>query len=98
MDFSLSKIIVAHNIFVEYLLGVGIIGLMLFISMLWQFFKITFIKRDIFAMAICAGILGIFLSTSFGGKPYWNILIYIICLKQLVIYKKTDKEEKESKS
>ena len=89
----LNKIIVSHNVFVERLIGVGIVGLMLFISMLWQFFKITFIKRDLFSMAVFVGILGIFLSTSFGGKPYWNILIYIICLKQFIVYKETNNEK-----
>ena len=69
---------VAHNIFIEHLIGLGFIGLVLYLTMLWQFIKAAF-KQQLFSTAVLWGIIVLMLSTSFGGKPYWNILIYIIC-------------------
>ena len=71
---------VAHNIFIERLVGLGIIGLCLFLNMLWQFIKAALKCKNVFAVSVLAGLVVLMLSTSFSGKPYWNILIFIVCL------------------
>lgn len=81
---------VAHNMFIECLMGVGIIGLLLYISMLWQFIRSSYIHKNIFAISVLIGMIALTLSTSFFGKAYWNILIYIICLDK-IFYKYGEK-------
>lgn len=76
----LSTSHVAHNIFIEHLIGVGIIGLGLYLMMLWQFIRAALRRKNVFSLSVLAGIIVLTFSTSFGGKPYWNILIYITCL------------------
>ena len=71
---------VAHNMFIEHLIGLGVVGLLLYLNMLWQFMRVTFRQKNIFALAVLGGLITLMLSTSFNGKAYWNILIYIICL------------------
>ena len=79
----LERALVAHNIFIEYLIGLGIIGLGLYLNMLWQFLKTTLRHRNVFVLSVLVGMIVLTFSTSGGGKPYWNILIFIICLARL---------------
>ena len=80
----LTTVHVAHNIFIEHLIGLGIIGLGLYLMMLWQFIRAARRQKNAFALSVLAGIVVLTLSTSFSGKPYWNILIFIICLINIV--------------
>lgn len=73
---------VAHNIFIEHLIGLGVVGLGLYVMMLWQFIRAVLRRKNMFALSVLAGMIVLSLSTSFGGKPYWNILIFIVCLSQ----------------
>ena len=82
-DALFVRINVAHNILIEHLVSVGIIGLFLYFVMIWQFIKAAFLRHNIFALSVLGGVLMLSMSTSFGGKVYWNILIFIICLTNL---------------
>lgn len=79
----LFKNAIAHNIFIEHLIGIGIIGLFLYLFTLWQFIKVTLKQKNIFALSVLVGMIVLTFSTSFFGKAYWNILLYIICFKNL---------------
>ena len=75
---------VSHNIFVEHLVTIGIIGVGLYIIMIYQFIRAAFFRRNIFAISVLGGVLMLSMSTVFEGKVYWNILIFIICLVNLI--------------
>ncbi len=75
---------VTHNIWVEYLISFGALGVLFYLTYLWQFIRMAW-RREIFALAVFIGMLTFMLSTSYQGKAFWNILIYLVCLSKLII-------------
>lgn len=72
---------VYHNVFVENLVEIGIIGLILYCAHIGSFFLATIKKKDVFCLGILSGMVVLSLSTSiYTFKPYWNIMIFIVCL------------------
>lgn len=75
---------VAHNIFIEYLISFGVVGLSCYLLYLWQFLRLAWRRQEIFSLAVLLGMIALTLSTSYNGKAYWNILIYLVCLSKWV--------------
>lgn len=73
---------VFHNIFVEVLLELGIIGLIAYVLHIFSMASFTFKRKEYFAFSIIMGMIVLSLSTSiFAFKPYWNIAMYIFCIR-----------------
>ena len=68
---------VMHNVFLETLVELGVIGFLLYFFYLTSLVKTTFIQSDSFAFSILIGMIVMSLSTSlYAFKPYINIMIY----------------------
>lgn len=79
-----SEINVAHNIFIETLAELGIIGLILYSTAILSFIKTAFKFKDKFAFSVIFCMLMMSLSTSiYTFKPYFNIMLYIIMLRNI---------------
>lgn len=79
--FSFSKIAVVHNIFLQTLLEVGLIGLVLFLVFVLGFWNEARKSGNIFALSVISGMIVLSLSVSiYTFKPYWNIMLFILCL------------------
>lgn len=73
---------VIHNIFVESLIEIGVIGLLLYICHIASFFICAIRRREVFSYSIMLGMIVISVSSSlYAFKPYWNIMLFILCLK-----------------
>ena len=71
---------VFHNVFVENLLEIGIIGLCLYCLHIVTFVFMALKHRDSFQFSVIMGLIVMSLSTSiYTFKPYWNIMIFILC-------------------
>lgn len=79
--FGYSRIKVTHNIFLETLVELGVIGLLLYMSAIFSFIKAAWNRRNAFAFGVIMGMLVLSLSTSlYTFKPYFNIMLYIVML------------------
>lgn len=73
---------VFHNIFIEVLLELGVIGLIAYVLHIFSMVSFTLKRKDYFAFSIIIGMIGLSLSTSiYAFKPYWNIAMYIFCIR-----------------
>lgn len=71
---------VCHNMFIESLVEIGLIGVLTYVSMIFSFFKIAFRKQK-YAFGVMGVMFFLSLSTSISTfKPYINTMIYILCL------------------
>ncbi len=78
-EFEFTRINVMHNIFVEFLVGTGLIGLYLYTRQVVQLYKIS--KSDSFLLACLIGMIVLSLSTSITIlKTYWNVILLILIL------------------
>ena len=74
-----SKVNVVHNIFLETLVELGIIGVIIYSVAILSFAKKAFQCKDKFALAVITCMIVLSLSTSiYTFKPYFNIMLYII--------------------
>lgn len=72
---------VMHNIFVEVLIESGVVGIILYVIAILRFVLFSFKENNKFAFSILCGLIILSLSTSlYAFKPYWNILVFILCL------------------
>lgn len=72
---------VLHNIFVENLIEIGVIGALFYIAHVFSFLRKCVAKRDVYALSVLVGMVVLSLSTSlYAFKPYWNIMIFVLCL------------------
>ena len=70
---------VTHNMFIETLLELGIVGLVLYTVAIFGFARKAFSQDDKFAFAVIMGMVVLSLSTSiYAFKPYFHIMLYII--------------------
>ena len=70
---------VMHNVFLENLIGLGLIGTILYLISIYLLYKKS--RGDSFIWAVNIGMLVMALSTSIVIlKPYWNVSLYIIIL------------------
>jgi hypothetical protein len=85
--FHFTYVNVIHNIYLENLIEVGMIGFILYIIYIFRYWNFAR-KADHYSFAIISGLMIMSLSTSMAAfKPYWNILIYITCISRLKIEK-----------
>ena len=72
---------VMHNIFIENLIEIGCIGLLSYIIYIGSFISNSIKKRDLYSTAVISGMVVMSFSTSlYTFKPYWNIMIFILCI------------------
>lgn len=82
LNFGYSRVNVVHNIFLETLVELGIIGLIIYTVAIFLFAKRAFQSKDKFAFAVIVCMIVLSLSTSiYAFKPYFNIMLYIVMLK-----------------
>lgn len=71
---------VMHNMFVENLVEIGMIGLVLYIFHISRFLAAAIKRNDNYSFAVLIGMIVLSLSTSiYTFKPYWNIMLFILC-------------------
>ena len=71
---------VMHNVFLEYLLECGLIGLIIYSISIGSFIKEAHKNNDYFSFSILLGFVCLSLSTNIiAFKPYWNIMLYSMC-------------------
>ena len=79
--FPFQHHIVFHNMFIESLLEIGVIGAVIYIVFIFSFVYEALKRRNIYCVAILIGMIVLSLSTSISVfKPYWNIMIYTMVL------------------
>ena len=72
---------VMHNIFIENLIEIGCIGLLSYIFYIGSFICSSIKKRDLYSFAVICGMVVMSFSTSlYTFKPYWNIMLFILCI------------------
>ena len=78
-DFRIHNVI--HNIFIEYLVEIGIVGLSLYVLHILCFVISSIRSKDIFCLSILFGMIVLSVSSSiYAFKPYWNIMILTLCM------------------
>ena len=71
---------VYHNVFVDNLVEIGIVGLTCYLIHIGSFVVLAWKKKDIFSISIILGMIVLSFSTSiYTFKPYWNIMLFIAC-------------------
>lgn len=71
---------VYHNMFIETLVELGVVGLVLYILHIGSFVSMAVRKKEFFSIAVIVGMIVLSLSTSICAfKPYWNIMLFIMC-------------------
>ena len=82
LQLNYSRADVVHNIFLEILVELGIIGLVIYSIAIFFFAKKAFQNEDKFAFAVIGCMIVLSLSTSiYAFKPYFNIMLYILMLQ-----------------
>ena len=75
---------VAHNIFLENLADLGIVGVALYSIAIFLFIKSSFKEKDKFSFSVICCMFVLSLSASLATfKPYFNIMLFIIMLQNL---------------
>ncbi|UZT81969.1 O-antigen ligase family protein [Caproicibacterium sp. BJN0003] len=73
--------LVFHNMFIESLLEIGVIGAVIYIVFVLSFVFEALKCKDVYCAAILIGMIVLSLSISISVfKPYWNIMIYTLVL------------------
>lgn len=76
---------VVHNIFLETLAELGIIGLCIYTTAIVKFIKNAFKFNDKFSFAVIFSMLIMSLSTSlYTFKPYFNIMLFIVMAQNMI--------------
>lgn len=76
---------VMHNAFIENLLEIGLLGVVWYVVYVFRSWNSARIMRDYFSFSVISGMIVLSFSTSIGAfKPYWNIILFIICLGNLL--------------
>lgn len=75
---------VVHNMFLETLVELGIIGLIIYSAAIFAFIKAAYKFADKYAFSVMFSMFVMSLSTSlYTFKPYFNIMLFIIILQNL---------------
>ena len=90
--------LVAHNMWIEHLLAVGVIGEILFISMQASYLRAAWKSKDVFVICTYVGYLIMMLSlTLLCYKPIWNCMIMILIISRHRNAEKTREAEGSAK-
>lgn len=82
--FNYSEVNVVHNIFLETLVELGVIGLVVYLAAVCSFVKKALNNKDKFSFAVIFCMVIMSLSTSiYTFKPYFNIMMYIIMCEKM---------------
>lgn len=87
---------VVHNMFLETMVELGIVGLIIYSATIFAFIKASYKFVDKYAFAVMFSMLVMSLSTSiYTFKPYFNIMLFIIILQnaQLKYEEKGEKQD-----
>ena len=72
---------VCHNMFIESLIELGVVGLIAYIAMIFEFIKTAYKYFDKYAFGVISVMFFLSLSTSISTfKPYVNIMLFILCI------------------
>ena len=75
---------VAHNLWLDHLVGTGLIGLLIFLGMQICFFKEAFKSRDVVLFSSYIGMLAMCMTLSLVSyKPIWNCMMMIMIASQI---------------
>jgi len=81
--YGIYDIHVCHNMFIESLIEIGVVGLLAYTSMIFSFLKVAFRRTQKYAFGVFAVMVLLSLSLSIATfKPYINIMIYILFLEK----------------
>lgn len=73
---------VAHNVFIDHLVEIGVVGLISYTIAIVSFAISAFKKADRFAFAVILGMIALSMSTSISTfKPYYNIMLFILIVE-----------------
>lgn len=82
--FNYHNVNVVHNMFIETLAELGIIGLITYSMAIFSFIKNAFKFKDKFAFAVIFSMFILSLSTSiYTFKPYFNIMLFIVIVQNM---------------
>lgn len=82
--YHFRRINVFHNAFIENLLEIGFIGFLFYTTYIFRFWNCARKQKNIFAFSVMTGLIVLSLSTSIAAfKPYWNIILFIICTEYM---------------
>ena len=85
-SYGYSEVNVTHNMFIETLAELGVIGLILYSVAIFSFIKAAFKFKDKYSFAVIFCMLIMSLSTSiYTFKPYFNIMLFIIILQNVQV-------------
>jgi O-antigen ligase len=83
-NYGYSEVNVTHNMFIETLAELGVIGLVLYSLAIFAFIKAAFKIKDKYSFAVIFCMFIMSLSTSiYTFKPYFNIMLFIIMLQNM---------------
>ena len=89
--FNFSRVNVMHNVFLENLIGIGLIGTFLYLWNVLTFYRQS--RKSHFAMSVFVGMIVLSLSTSILYlKPSWNSMFFVVCAS-MAIKRKTNYEK-----
>ena len=78
-NFGFNVVSVAHNVFIENLVELGILGVLTYVATIFSFSVNSFKIKDRFAFAVILGMIAMSMSTSISTfKPYYNIMLFIL--------------------
>lgn len=82
--FGYFEVNVVHNMFIETLVELGIIGAVIYTIAIFSFIKAAFKFEDKFSFGVIFCMLIMSLSTSiYTFKPYFNIMLFIIIMQNM---------------
>lgn len=78
--FPFTRHNVLHNVFLENVLEIGLIGTVSYLAHISSFWITAIQKKSSFCMSILIGMLVLSFSTSiYTFKPYWNVMLFTAC-------------------
>lgn len=79
--FPFNHHLVYHNIYIETLIEVGLIGFCLYLLFVGSYVYLSIKNQNMFCLAILMGLVILSMSVSISVfKPYWNIMLYTIII------------------
>ncbi len=80
--YGYNRVQVVHNIFLETLVELGVVGLIIYSAAIFAFIKASYKFADKYAFSVMFSMFVMSLSTSlYTFKPYFNIMLFIIILQ-----------------
>lgn len=85
------RVIVMHNMLLEMLLEIGIIGMCIYILVILRAILVSYKSNNIMCLGVIMGMFSFsMMSSIYTFKPYWNILMLACCLESQQIWKRIE--------